>query len=83
VRIEVTDGETGAAAGAPIEVTLAPLGWRQLDGLLATAGTRQGWVKVTKISGSGRFLAYGVVNDGARPGEGTGDGSVVTMRGVE
>lgn len=37
-------------------------------------------VTVMRTSGTAPFLAYAVVNDGARPGEGTGDGAVIGMR---
>ena len=37
-------------------------------------------VTISPAAGNAPFLAYGVVNDGARPGEGTGDGAVVSMR---
>jgi hypothetical protein len=40
-------------------------------------------VKVSRVAGSASFLAYGVVNDGANPGDGTGDGSFLAMAGVK
>ena len=60
-------------------MSLAPGGWTQWSGLLATFGVKQGWVRVVNETPSGSFVAYGVVNDGATPGSpaGTDDGSFV------
>src|SRR5205085_4724512 len=44
--------------------------WSQDSGLLANAGIAQGWATIERLSGSGAFGAYGVVND-----NGTSDGS--------
>ncbi len=77
LSIQVMDGATGAAAGSPVEVTLAPAEWRQLDQLLAPSGVTNGWVRITRTGGTNRFLAYGVVNDGSGAGKGTSDGSYV------
>jgi hypothetical protein len=60
-------------------VSLQPGEWKQV--------ALQGWigyprdcvVRVRRLSGSGTFAVYGVVNDGANPGLGTGDGSYVPM----
>ncbi len=51
--------------------------WYQLNSLLANyaSGTRQGYVQIRKISGNNPFLAYGVINDGAAPGQRSGDGA--------
>ena len=45
-------------------------GWHQIDGILLRAGpdTRQGYIRIEKVSGENPFLAYGVVNDGGAPG---------------
>lgn len=37
------------------------------------------YARVVLVSGTWPFLAYAVVNDGARPGERTGDGAFVEM----
>jgi hypothetical protein len=53
--------------------------WIQIDRVLeryAPASTEA----FASISGGPSFLAYAVVNDGARPGLGTGDGSYVPMQ---
>ena len=54
------------------DVILAPGGFRQLNGILATAGLSQGYVKVERVSGTAPFYAYGVINDQANS-----DGSFV------
>ena len=37
----------------------------------------QGYARVTKVFGSNRFVTYAVINDGATPGERTGDGAFI------
>ncbi|MDE2756591.1 MAG: hypothetical protein OXI92_08600, partial [Acidobacteriota bacterium] len=54
------------------DVTLAPGGFHQYSGLLATAGIDQGYVRVERVSGGAPFYAYGVINDQANS-----DGSFV------
>lgn len=75
LSIQLYDGSTGNAAGAPIEIALAAGEWRQVDRILARAGIPRGWARVTRTGGSNRFLAYGVLNDGSGSGPGTSDGS--------
>jgi hypothetical protein len=80
LRLEVFDGETGSVAGDGAEITLSPGEWKQINGVLRTAGVSNGYVKVKRVSGRGRFVAYGVVNDGEYPESGaTNDGSFVAM----
>jgi hypothetical protein len=50
-----------------------------VDGILRAAGVSNGWVEITRISGSAPWIAYGVINDGGNPGERTGDGAYVPM----
>lgn len=51
-------------------VTLGPYAWTQWNGVLASVGLVNGWVVIERRSPSGRFGAYGVVNDNV-----TNDGS--------
>jgi len=44
-----------------------------MNGILGRIG--QGYVQVRKTSGNNPFIAYGVINDGGRPGERSGDGA--------
>ena len=54
-------------------VTLGPRRWTQENGILG--GLSQGYVQVRKTAGNNPFVTYGVVNDGGRPGERSGDGA--------
>lgn len=67
-------GPNGTALGAPDEETLRPGEWRQLGQPLASRGAEAGYAKVEKLSGTSRFVAYGVLNDAA-----TSDGSYIAM----
>ncbi|HEX5854291.1 MAG TPA: hypothetical protein VFZ57_01615, partial [Thermoanaerobaculia bacterium] len=62
--------------------TLPPGGWKQFNSVLADFGVSNGYLRVVKVSGGDRFIAYGVVNDGGPGSAGTNDGSVVTMAGA-
>ena len=54
-------------------VTLGPRRWTQENGILGNIS--QGYVHVRKTSGNNPFITYGVINDGGRPGERSGDGA--------
>ncbi len=56
------------------EVTLGPGVFKQLDRVLTLSGlgATSGFARIERIAGSGRFYAYGVVND-----NGTSDGSFI------
>ena len=78
LRVDVHDGLAGGVVrGAPMTISLGPLEWRQVNGILRSAGVAEGWVEITSESAAGLWFAYGVVNDGAYPGERTGDGAYV------
>lgn len=64
------------------DVRVRPKEWLQLNSLYksATSFSTTGFVRITKTSGSNPFIAYGVNNDGARPGERTGDGSYIPIQ---
>jgi hypothetical protein len=79
LQLQVLDGARGRPAGAPLTVTLAPGQWAQPDGFFARSGATNGDVRIVRVSGAGPWWAYGVVNDGSAPGEGTGDGSFVPI----
>ena len=78
VLVELFDGGTGLKAGELVQ-TVPARQLVQLDGVLSLVpnSPRQGYARVTRLSGTGRFIAYAVVNDGASPGEGSGDGAYV------
>ena len=47
------------------EERLAPGGFRQINGILASNGLSltQGYVRVERVSGSASYYAYAVIND--------------------
>jgi hypothetical protein len=80
LRLDVHDGlAEGAVRGAPVTISLGSSEWKQVNGILRSAGVTEGWVEITRESAGGSWFAYGVVNDGAYPGERTGDGAYVPM----
>jgi hypothetical protein len=77
-RVDLFDGATGLAAGSLV-VAVPAKGLVQVDRILAVyaPGVSSAWALVTKTSGANPFLAYAVLNDGALPGQRTGDGAFV------
>ena len=71
-EITIYDG-SGESEPRTRSVTLGPRRWHQINGILGRIG--QGYVEVRKVSGNNPFIAYGVINDGGRPGERSGDGA--------
>ena len=68
---------TGTLANTVTGLRVEAGGWYQINSILAgyAPETTQGYVRITKISGSNPFLAYGVINDGGAPGQRSGDGA--------
>lgn len=84
LRYEVFDAATGRRIGSSRDVELAPGAWLQVDRVLSAFALREAYLRVFRVSGVERFLAYAVVNDGPAPGApGTHDGSFVPMEAVE
>ncbi|MBK9091159.1 MAG: hypothetical protein IPL90_19825 [Holophagales bacterium] len=80
LEIQAFDGDAGGLArGDPETIALEPGAWHQYSGFLGSRGVGNGWVRVTRTSGSAPWVAYAVVNDGGAPGERTGDGAYVPM----
>ena len=71
-EITIYDG-SGESQPRMKTVTLGPRRWSQENGILGNV--RQGYVQVRKTSGNNPFITYGVINDGGRPGERSGDGA--------
>ncbi|HEX2521609.1 MAG TPA: hypothetical protein VHP35_05730, partial [Terriglobia bacterium] len=61
------------------EISINAKEWRQFGSVLTSfaPGTTQGYARITRTAGTNPFLAYAVINDGAQPGERTGDGAFV------
>jgi len=78
-RVEVYDGDTGAKVATIDDLTVESRQWRQYGAFLTTyaPGSRNGFARVTRVSGANPFIAYLIVNDGANPGERTGDGAFI------
>ena len=84
LRYEVFEPVGGRRIGTSRDLVLEPGEWLQVDRVLLGWALRSGYVKVSRVSGNERFLAYAVVNDGPVPGgAGTHDGSFVPMEAAE
>ena len=85
LEIELYDGESGAPVGAPLNRTLQPGEFGQYNSVLSLTptGVTNGYARVRRTSGTDRFIAYGVVNDGGSAGGGTSDGSFVVSNATE
>ena len=81
-HLEIYDGETGLLVETVVTKPIPARSWHQINGILGRASpeTRQGYIRIEKVSGANPFLAYGVVNDGGAPGERSGDGAYVPAR---
>jgi len=79
LQLQAFDGIGGRPAGTPLTITLEPGQWAQPDSFFSSAGVAHGDVRIVRVDGQGPWWAYGVVNDGGAPGEGTGDGSFVPV----
>ena len=76
-EITIYDG-SGDTQPRTKNVTLGPRRWTQQNGILGNI--RQGYVQVRKVSGNNPFITYGVINDGGKPGQRSGDGAYVPAR---
>ena len=81
-HLEIYDGETGLLAETVVTKPIPARRWHQINGILGSYApeTRQGYIRILKVSGENPFLAYGVVNDGGAPGERSGDGAYLPAR---
>ena len=77
LEITIYDGD-GQSQPRTKSVTLGPRRWTQEDRILGQIS--QGYVHMRKTSGNNPFVAYGVINDGGRPGERSGDGAFLPAR---
>ena len=81
-HLEIYDGETGLLEETVVTKPIPARRWHQINGILGSYApeTRQGYIRILKVSGQNPFLAYGVVNDGGAPGERSGDGAYLPAR---
>ncbi len=79
LKVTLVSGDDGSsfevAGGVPL--SLPAYGWYQYSGVLKLAGFSSGYAIVERVSGSGPFGAYGVVND-----QKTNDGSFIPALSV-
>ncbi|MEO8055417.1 MAG: S53 family peptidase [Acidobacteriota bacterium] len=85
LEVQIYDGDSGAPAGAPLTQVLQPGQFFQYNRVLTLAptGVANGYARVRLTSGTDRFIAYGVLNDGAAAGGGTSDGSFLPANATE
>jgi hypothetical protein len=84
MTVEFFDGDSGLFRGTTVVPLQLRGDWQQVNSVLSSFGIRNGYVRVRAPAGNFQpFLIYGVVNDGAVPGEGTGDGSYLGMSSVK
>ena len=81
-KIELFDGASGKRVNAIEGITVDSQGWAQIGSVLAqyAPGTTSGYAHVIRTAGKNPFVAYAVINDGAQPGERTGDGAFLSMQ---
>ena len=81
-HLEIYNGETGVLEETVVTRPIPARGWHQIDRILLRANpeTRQGYIRIEKVSGQNPFLAYGVINDGGAPGQRSGDGAYLPAR---
>ena len=77
LEITIYDG-SGESEPKTRSVTLGPRRWTQENGILGKIS--HGYVQVRKTSGNNPFITYGVINDGGRPGERSGDGAFLAAQ---
>jgi len=76
--IDLYDGASGAKVKTLDPITLPARGWIQIGTILTNApGVQQGFAQVRRTAGANPFITYAVINDGAGPGERTGDGAYI------
>jgi hypothetical protein len=76
-KVDFFDGATGQPAGTLEDVRVGPRSFLQIGTVLrqVNPGARSAYARVTRTGGFGPFVVYVVVNDGAGPGQRSGDGA--------
>jgi hypothetical protein len=84
MTVDFFDGDSGLFRGTTVVPLQLRGDWQQVNSALSSFGIRNGYVRIRAPAGNNQpFLVYGVVNDGAVPGQGTGDGSYLAMTSVK
>ncbi len=82
--VDLFDGDSGLLGGSTVVRLYTSQDWGQVNSPLYPFGIRNGYARVRAPAPNVQpFVAYGVVNDGAAPGQGTGDGSYLGMTSVK
>lgn len=77
--IDLYDGASGNLVKTMDPINLKAHGWMQIGTILTNApGVTQGYAHVRRTVGNNPFITYAVINDGAGPGQRTGDGAFIT-----
>ena len=81
-EIDIYDGVTGNPVNTVRKVRVPARRWHQINAILAehAPGTMQGYLQIRTVSGNNSFLAYAVINDGAAPGQRSGDGAYLAAQ---
>jgi hypothetical protein len=79
-RLELFDGDSGQKITTVEGIEVGPKRLVQIGSLFEKYAPtiRQGYVRVSRTSGNNPFIAYSVINDGASPGQRTGDGAFLS-----
>ena len=79
-RLELYDGESGQRVATVEGLQVPSKRLLQIGSLFEkyAPATRQGYVRISRIAGTNPFIAYSVINDGASPGQRTGDGAYLS-----
>ena len=77
LEIDIYDGQ-GDSEPSTRRVVLGPGHWHQFNGILGNR--RHGYVEVRKTLGNNPFIAYGVINDGGKRGQRSGDGAFLVSQ---
>jgi len=77
-RVEIYDGTNGTFVTSA-QFNVRARGWMQIGSIMANyaPNINQGYVRVTRTSGTNPFITYAVINDGATNLERTSDGAFV------
>ena len=81
-RIELFNGDTGSKVATVDGINLGANRWVQIGMILSqyAPGVTQGYARITRTAGNNPFIAYAVTNDGAHPGDRSGDGAFIVSR---
>lgn len=87
MQIQIYDGDTGQLVSTvnDANTAVAAGAFRQINSILSTyaPATQQAYARVTQTAGNNSNILYAVVNDGAQPGQRSGDGAVIPMAPFE